>query len=96
MKKTLLATALIMGTAIGFSESSFQKIKDLRKIKPNLTPTEFKTFMGDVQKLTRNYSSGLCAKFTTALLDNLHERNDRAFPQLDLREGRLVKGRNGR
>ena len=96
MKKTLLATALIMGTVAGFSETSFQNMQNLRRLKPNLTPIEFKTFMSDVNKLTRKYSSGLCAKFTTALLDNLHERNGRAFPQLDLREGRIVQGRSGR
>jgi hypothetical protein len=96
MKKTLLATALIMGTAMGFSETSYRQMQDLMQIRPNLTQTEFKIFMGDVGKLTRSYSSGLCAKFTTALLDNLHARNVRAFPQLDLREGRLVQGRQGR
>lgn len=96
MKKTLLATALILGTAIGFSDTAYREMQELARVKPNLTQTEFKTFMGDVNKLTRSYSSGLCAKFTTALLDNLHERNERAFPQLDLREGRLVRGRSGR
>lgn len=96
MKKTLLATALIMGTAMGFSETSYRQMQDLMRIRPNLTQTEFQTFMTDVSKLTRNYSSGLCAKFTTALLDNLHERNEKAFPQLDLREGKLVRGRSGR
>lgn len=96
MKKTLLATALILGTAMGFSETSYRQMQDLMRIRPNLTQTEFQTFMTDVSKLTRNYSSGLCAKFTTALLDNLHERNEKAFPQLDLREGKLVRGRSGR
>lgn len=96
MKKTLLAAALVIGVASSFSTEAGKCILPKTVVKPNLTPTEFKTFMGDVGKLTRSYSSGLCAKFTTALLDNLHERNERAFPQLDLREGRLVQGRQGR
>ena len=96
MKKTLLAAALVIGVANSFSVEAGKCILLQTTLKPNLTPAEFKTFMGDVGKLTRNYSSGLCAKFTTALLDNLHERNEKAFPQLDLREGRLVRGREGR
>lgn len=96
MKKTLLAAALVIGVANSFSTEAGRCILPQPVVKPNLTPAEFKTFMGDVGKLTRNYSSGLCAKFTTALLDNLHERNERAFPQLDLREGRIVRGREGR
>ena len=93
MKKTILATALALTLVNGFSDISVPSKKGLQ---PNLTSTEFKTFMGDVSKLTRSYSSGVCAKFTTALLDNLHERNEKAFPQLDLREGGIVKGRAGR
>jgi len=96
MKKTLLAAALVLGVANSFSTEAGRCVLPQSIVKPNLTPAEFKTFMVDVSKLTRNYSSGLCAKFTTALLDNLHERNERAFPQLDLREGRLVQGRQGR
>ena len=96
MKKTLLAAALVMGVASSFSTEAGRCVLPQTVVKPNLTTTEFQTFMGDVNKLTRSYSSGLCAKFTTALLDNLHERNERAFPQLDLREGRLVRGRQGR
>jgi len=96
MKKTLLAAALVIGVANSFSTEAGRCVLSQSVVKPNLTPAEFKTFMGDVSKLTRNYSSGLCAKFTTALLDNLHERNGKAFPQLDLREGRIVRGRKGR
>ena len=96
MKKTLLAAALVIGVANSFSVEAGKCILPQTVVKPNLTPVEFKTFMGDVGKLTRNYSSGLCAKFTTALLDNLHERNEKAFPQLDLREGKMVRGRQGR
>jgi len=93
MKKTILATALALTLVNGFSDIS---VPAKEGIQPNLTSTEFKTFMSDVSKLTRSYSSGVCAKFTTALLDNLHERNEKAFPQLDLREGGIVKGRSGR
>ena len=95
MKKTILATALALSLVNGFHDISVQ-IPTKKGLQPNLTSNEFKTFMMDVNKLTRNYSSGVCAKFTTALLDNLHERNEKAFPQLDLREGGIVKGRAGR
>ena len=95
MKKTILATALALSLVNGFHDISVQ-IPTKKGLQPNLTSTEFKTFMMDVSKLTRSYSSGVCAKFTTALLDNLHERNEKAFPQLDLREGGIVQGRSGR
>lgn len=95
MKKTILAIAIVTGFVNGFSLEMQKCIDDLRKLKPNLTSVEFKYFIKDVQKLTRNYSTGKCARFTTALLDNLHERNEKAFPQLNLRNGKIVKGRSG-
>lgn len=63
-------------------------------IKPNLTKIEFIEFRTDVKKLTKPYSIGRCAKFATALLNNIHERHAQTFPQLDLRSG-LVRARSG-
>ena len=100
MKTTLLATALVVGavTSLGVElcPPLLLPVPPSTCIQPNLTKAEFVSFRSDVRKFTRNYSSGLCAKFATALLDNLHERNGKAFPQLDLREGRLVQNREGR
>ena len=65
-------------------------------VMPNLTDKEYQLFLGDVKKFTKNYSSGLCAKFTTAILHNISKRNSSAFPYLELREGRLIQSRQGR
>lgn len=63
-------------------------------IMPNLTKIEFQEFRSDVRKLTKPYSVGRCAKFATALLNNIHERHTQVFPQLGLRSG-MVKARSG-
>jgi len=95
MKKTIYTLALFLCLVGKFSLSA-QLILPQNKIIPNLTDKEYQLFLGDVKKFTRSYSSGLCAKFATAILHNISKRNHSAFPYLELREGRLIQHRQGR
>lgn len=95
MKKTIYTLAFFLCTIGRFSLSA-QLIISENKIVPNLTDKEYQLFLGDVKKFTRSYSSGLCAKFATAILHNVSKRNHSAFPYLELREGRLIQSRQGR
>jgi hypothetical protein len=91
-KLYLSTLLLLLLNATKISEAAYLETE--RVIKPNLTYTEFLEFKTDVKKLTKPYSSGRCAKFATALLNNIHERHSKAFPQLSLRSA-LVKSRVG-
>lgn len=96
MKKTIITILLLLITIDRASLSGQQTIVMNNIIQPNLTDREYNLFLGDVKKFTRSYSSGLCAKFATAILHNISKRNHSAFPYLELREGRLIQNRQGR